>query len=188
MPGRRIIGVDIGGTKLLAGAVDDELSVHHRVQRAVAGLDLSTLLDVAVGAVEEARAAVGGEVDAVGFGIPSLIDQRTRRAVMTVHLPLIDMPFADIMAERLGVPVFVENDANLAALAEHRVGSARGFSEVVMLTVGTGIGGGLILRDELYRGSVGAGGELGHIVIDMDGPPCQGNCPKSRLPGSARLG
>ena len=81
------------------------------------------------------------------------------------------------MAERLGLPVFVDNDANMAALAEHRAGAARGTSEAVMLTIGTGIGGGLILRGELYRGAIGAAGELGHMVIDKDGPPCQGNCP-----------
>ncbi len=81
------------------------------------------------------------------------------------------------MSERLGMPVFVDNDANMAVLAEHRAGAARGADDVVMLTIGTGIGGGLVLGGELYRGSVGAGAELGHTVIDMDGPRCQGNCP-----------
>jgi glucokinase len=75
------------------------------------------------------------------------------------------------------LPVFVDNDGNVAALAEHRAGAARGASEVVLLTIGTGIGGGLILRGEPYRGGIGAGAELGHLVIDMDGPRCQGNCP-----------
>jgi glucokinase len=96
---------------------------------------------------------------------------------MAVNLPLRDVPFAAIMQERLGLPVFVDNDANLAALAEHRAGAALGTREAVVLTVGTGIGGGLILGGELYRGAVGAAGELGHIVIEQDGPPCQGNCP-----------
>jgi glucokinase len=177
MPGRRTIGVDMGGTKLLAGAVDTKLSVHRRVQRSVGGLDQSSLLDVVVDAVEEARASAGGEVEAVGFGIPALIDQRARRAVISVHLNLAGLPFADLMAERLGLPVFVDNDANVAAIAEHRAGAARGCSEAVIVTLGTGIGGGLILRGELYRGALGAGGELGHMVIDMDGPPCHGNCP-----------
>jgi glucokinase len=81
------------------------------------------------------------------------------------------------MTERLGLPVFVDNDANMAALAEHRAGAARGCSEVVLLTIGTGIGGGLILRDELYHGAIGSAAELGHVVIDENGPPCQGNCP-----------
>jgi glucokinase len=177
MPGRRTIGVDMGGTKLLAGAVDSELSVHHRVQRSMNRLDQSYLLDVVVEAVEETRAGAGGDVDAVGFGIPSLIDQRTGNAVIAVNLPLKNVMFADVMAERLDLPVFVDNDANCAVRAEHRAGAARGCNEVVLLTIGTGIGGGLILRGEPYRGSVGAAAELGHVVIDLNGPPCQGNCP-----------
>jgi glucokinase len=157
--------------------VDAGLGVHHRVQRSVAGLDQAALLDIAVEAVNEARKSAGAEVGAVGFGIPCLMDQRTGIGVVAVNLPLKDVPFADVMAERLGLPVFVDNDANVAALAEHRAGAARGTSEAVVLTIGTGIGGGLILRGELYRGAVGAAAELGHMVIDMDGPPCQGNCP-----------
>ena len=167
----------MGGSKLLAGAVDTELSVHHRAQRNLTGLDQTALLDAAVDAVEEARALAGGEVEAVGFGIPALIDQRTGRAVIAVNLRLRDILFGEVMTERVGLPVFVDNDANMAALAEHRAGAAFGCSEVVVLTIGTGIGGGLILGGELYRGSIGAGAELGHMVIEMDGPPCQGNCP-----------
>jgi len=178
MPGpSRVIGVDLGGTKLLAGVLDDEFSVHYRTQRTVAGLDAKGLLDASVDAVHEALAAGGDEAEAVGFGIPCLIDQRTGVGVMAVNLPLNDVPFGAIMEERLGLPVFVDNDANLAALAEHRAGAAAGSREAVVLTIGTGIGGGLILGGELYRGSVGAAGELGHLVIEQDGPPCQGNCP-----------
>jgi glucokinase len=177
MPGRRTIGVDMGGTKLLAGAVDDGLRVHHRAQRSLTGLDQSAVLDVALDAVQETREAADGEVDAVGFGIPSLIDQRSGIAVIAVNLQLADIPFADVMAERLGLPVFVDNDGNATALAEHRAGAAKGVSDAVILTIGTGIGGGLILRDEVYRGAIGSGAELGHMVIEMDGPPCQGVCP-----------
>ncbi len=177
MPTPRTIGVDMGGTKLLAGAVDRSLGVHHRTQRTLKGLDQSALVDTAVDAVQEAREAAGGDVAAVGFGIPSLIDQRTGIAVVAVNLSLVDIPFADIMAERLGLPVFVDNDGNAAVIAEHRAGAARGSNEVVMLTIGTGIGGGLILRGRPYRGAIGSGAELGHVVIDMNGPPCQGNCP-----------
>ena len=172
-----MIGVDMGGSKLLAGAVDTGLAVHHRAQRTLTGLDQAALLDIAVDAVNETRRGAGGEVIGVGFGIPSLIDQRTGRAVVSINLDLGDISFEDVMRERLGLPVFVDNDANMAALAEHRGGAALGCREVVLLTIGTGIGGGLILRDELYRGAIGAAAELGHMVIDEDGPPCQGNCP-----------
>jgi glucokinase len=177
MPGRRTIGVDMGGTKLLAGAVDTGLSVHYRAQRTLTGLDQSAVLDTTVQAVQEVRQEAGDEIAAVGFGIPCLMDQRSGRGVVAVNLPLADIPFGAIMAERLGLPVFVDNDANLAALAEHRAGAARGADEALLLTIGTGIGGGMILRGELYHGAVGAAAELGHVVIDKDGPPCQGNCP-----------
>jgi glucokinase len=177
MPARRTIGVDMGGTKLLAGVVDSGLGVHHRAQRTLSGLDQSAVLDMAVEAVGEARESAGAEIAGVGFGIPSLIDQRTGIAVVAVNLALKGVPFADVMAERLGLPVFVDNDANVTALAEHRAGAARGAREAVVLTIGTGIGGGLILRDEVYHGAIGSAAELGHMVIDMNGPRCQGNCP-----------
>jgi glucokinase len=177
MPARRIIGVDLGGTKLLAGAIDSALGVHYRAQRTVTGLGQRALLDLAVDAVTEARQSAGGDVAAVGFGIPCTFDRRTGKAVIGVNTPLADIAFADVMTERLGLPVFVDNDGNAAAIAEHRAGAARGASEAVVLTIGTGIGGGLILRGEPYRGAVGAAGELGHIVIDYNGPKCQGNCP-----------
>jgi glucokinase len=172
-----VVGVDLGGTKVLAGAVDSELNVLHRAQRAAHNLEQPALLDTIMEAVAEVRAAAEAPVEAAGFGIPCLIDQRQGTAVMSVNLPITEMPFRDVMAERLDLPVFIDNDANVAALAEHRWGAAKGTRHSVMLTVGTGVGGGLVLDDELYRGSMGAGAELGHMVIDMDGPRCQGACP-----------
>jgi glucokinase len=172
-----VVGVDLGGTRLRAGAVDRDLAVHHRVVRRAAAREPGELLDLCVEAVDEAREAAGSEVAGVGFGIPSLIDQRRGVAVMAVNLPLLDVRFGDVMTERLGVPVWVDNDANVALLAEHRHGAAAGASEAVMLTVGTGIGGGLVLGGRLYRGATGAAAELGHMVIEADGPRCQGNCP-----------
>jgi glucokinase len=177
MPAECVIGVDLGGTKVLAGVVDRDLNVHNRVYRHVQGLPQRELIETIVAVVEETRAAAEVEVAAVGFGIPSLIDQRTGVATMAVNLPLVDFPFRDVMAERLGLPVHVDNDANMAALAEFRAGAAQGVTDAVLLTIGTGIGGGLILNGELYRGAIGAGAELGHMVIEIDGPPCQGNCP-----------
>jgi glucokinase len=172
-----VVGVDMGGSKLLAGTVDGNLGVWHRARRDIHGLDRDSLLATAVEVVEEVRAGAESPVEGVGFGIPCTIDQRRGVAVQAVNLALADVPFRDLMAERLGLPVFVDNDANAAALAEHRFGAAQGARHSVTLTVGTGIGGGLVLDDRLYRGSVGAGGELGHMVVDLDGPPCQGNCP-----------
>jgi glucokinase len=176
MASRRVIGLDAGGTKLLGGVVDEDGVVHHRVHRLWRGREQQEVLDIIVEAVEEARSAAP-DAAALGIGLPSLIDQRSGVSVMSVHLPLDDLPARDLLSERLGLPVFLDNDANAAALAEHRLGAARGASHAILLTLGTGIGGGLVLGGELYRGSVGAGAELGHVVVDIDGPPCQGDCP-----------
>jgi glucokinase len=175
-----VIGVDLGGTKLLAGAVDPELNVHHRATRPARGADHHEVLATVVSAVGEVRDAIeggSGSVDAVGIGIPCLIDQRRGIAVTSTHLPLVGVPFRDLVAERLGLPVYVDNDANAAMLAEWRFGAARGARDAALLTIGTGIGGGLVIGGALQRGSQGAGAELGHMVVQADGPRCNGSCP-----------
>ncbi len=175
-----VIGVDLGGTKLLAGAVDPALDVHHRATRPARAQTAAEIVDRVVAVVEEVRDSVQSDGLAVlgaGFGIPCLLDRTRGLAVTAVNLPLVDVPFADLMSERLDLPVFVDNDANAAMLAEWRFGAARGARDAALLTIGTGIGGGLVVNGEMARGSLGAGAELGHMVIEADGPRCQGNCP-----------
>lgn len=176
MPPRRVIGIDAGGTKLLGGVVDEDLVVHHRVRRTWRGADRGETLDILTDAVEEIRAAAQ-DVEAVGFGIPSLVDARTGGSVWSNHLPIADVPFRDLVSERLGLPVAVDNDANVAALVEQRHGAARGCRHAVMLALGTGIGGGLVLDGKVYRGAHGFAAELGHMVVDHDGEDCPGRCP-----------
>jgi glucokinase len=176
MPPRRVIGIDAGGTKLLGGVVDEQLVVHHRVRRTWRGADRGETLGLFVDAVEEVRAAAP-EVEAVGFGIPSLVSPERGVSTWSNHLPLDDVPFRDLMSERLGLPVFVDNDSNLALLAEHRRGAARGARHALMVALGTGIGGAIVIDGKLYRGAGGSAGELGHMVVDMHGPDCPGNCP-----------
>ncbi len=172
-----MIGADLGGTKLLAGAVGADFEVVHRTNRPVLGLDQDGLVQMVADAVEEIRTAVPHRIDAVGFGIPCTFDSRTGIAVQAVNLPLRDIAFGEVMVERLGLPVVVDNDANCAVLCEARIGAGMGCSEVVLLTLGTGIGGGLYLRDEVYRGWLGGGAEMGHMIVEINGRPCQGNCP-----------
>jgi glucokinase len=169
----RTIGVDVGGTKILAGVVD-------RAGRIVRSHEAPTPLASQAALLEALEAAVVAlvepDVAAVGFGIPSTIDQRTGVAVSSVNIPLADIDLPGWMRERLGLPVGVDNDANAAALAEWAHGAGRGTRYMAMLTLGTGVGGGLILDGRPYRGAIGAGAELGHMVLDLDGPPCQGAC------------
>jgi glucokinase len=168
-----VIGVDVGGTKLLAGAVARDGSVSRRREvRTPTGSEeeLLAALD------ELVESLVRDDVGALGFGLPATIDQRAGEAVQAVNIPLTDVPFRDRFAARFSLPVGVDNDANAAAIAEWQVGAGRGTQHMVMLTLGTGVGGGLILDGRPYRGAVGAAAELGHIVVEFDGRPCQGLC------------
>ncbi len=176
MPPRRVIGIDAGGTKLLGGVVDDQMVVHHRVHRTWRGADRQETLDIFTDAVEEVRAA-SPDVEAIGFGIPALVEWEAGVSRWSNHLPLDGVPFRDLMSERLGLPVLVDNDGNASMLAEARSGAAAGARHAVMISLGTGIGGGLWLNGEVYRGSTGVGAEMGHAVLKLHGPECPGDCP-----------
>jgi glucokinase len=170
---KRVIGVDLGGTKILAGVVDRDGTVERRRELPTPLDSQDELLGGLASAVEDVLA---DDVAAIGFGIPSTIDQRSGKAVTSVNIPLADLDLRAWMRDRFGLPVGIDNDANAATLAEWAYGAGRGTRHMVMLTLGTGVGGGLILDGKPYRGAIGAGAELGHMVIDIDGPPCQGAC------------
>jgi len=171
------VGVDLGGTNLRCAVADDRGELLHEAAETVAGLTQEQLIEAIARLVGEAVAARPGAVG-VGVGVAATIDYARGVTVRAPNLPFADgLSVRKLLAARVALPVTVDNDANLAALAEHRFGAARGMRDAVLITIGTGIGGGLILDGELYRGSSGAGAELGHTTIDLDGPPCQGNCP-----------
>jgi glucokinase len=167
------IGVDLGGTKILAGIVDHEGKVVRRHER-------PTPQDSQEHVLAELEAAVAELIDdsvaAVGFGAPSPIDQARGVVVRCVNLPLENAPLRDRMHERFGVAVGLDNDANAAAIGEWRAGAGRGEDDLVMLTLGTGVGGGVVSGGKPFRGRNGAGAELGHVVIVHGGRPCQGAC------------
>jgi glucokinase len=165
----RVIGVDVGGTKILAGVLDPDGTVLERREVPTPTASQDGLLDALAASVQ---ALPRDGVQAVGFGVPSRIDQRTGVALGAVNIPLRDVPFRDLMRERLGLPVGVDNDANLAAYAEWRLGAGRGTGSMLMLTLGTGIGGGVIIDGRPFRGWA----ELGHVVVVADGDSCQGAC------------
>jgi glucokinase len=175
--GNFTIGVDLGGTKVLAGAVDPDLGIRSRARREVAGLGRQDLLDVILSAIEEARVGIEGEPAAVGIGVPSTFDHSVGRVVRSTHLPLEDVAIEDLLAERVGLPVAADNDATCAALAEHRAGAAVGAANAVVMTLGTGIGAGIVMDGKLRRGSHGAAGELGHIPVEPAGLRCGPGCP-----------
>jgi len=174
-----VIGVDLGGTKLMGGLFgpDDRLVSRERIE--VAGLDSDGLVDALAEMVTTLAAQSDEPVVAAGFGIPTTIDQRTGVAVVAANLPIANLPLRDLLRERTGIEVFLDNDANVAALAEQRRGAGAGVTDdLLMVTLGTGFGGGIVAGGRILRGAIGAGAELGHMSIDYDGPPCVApNCP-----------
>ena len=170
MDGTQVIGVDVGGTKILAGIVGRDGQMARRRENSTPLGSQSELLAGIDNAVEE---MLEEDVAALGFGLPSPIDQRTGRAMQAVNIPLDDsIDFRARMAERFGLPVGIDNDANAAAYAEFQFGAGRDVRTMVMLTLGSGCGGGVVIEGELYRGWA----EFGHMVIEYDGLPCQGTC------------
>jgi glucokinase len=168
-----VIGVDVGGTKMNAALVSRDGRFEGAVTRPTPQGSQEEFLAGLEAIVEEVR---DGEAAALGLGLPSTIDQRGGRVVSSVNIPLVDVDVRSRMRERFGLPVGLDNDANAAAIAEWKIGAGRGASDMIMLTLGTGIGGGLILGGRPFRGASGAGAELGHVVIDYEGAECGGAC------------
>jgi glucokinase len=166
-----VIGLDVGGTKILGGVVDGSgsLGETHEVPTDVSSAEalLASLEAVVAELLDDDRHAA-----ALGFGFPSRIDQRTGRIVASVNIPFENLDVRGPLFERFGLPVGIDNDGNAAAIAEWRAGAGRGVDDMVMLTIGTGVGGGLILGGRPYRGATGVGAELGHMVIEFDGIEC----------------
>ena len=172
LAGQAVIGVDVGGTKVLAAVVSRDGSLGPQTESPTDVSSEGAFLAQLDGLVDELRRD-HPDVAAIGFGLPSRIDQRRGRAVASVNVPLQHVEFRDRMRERHGLPVGIDNDANAAAIAEWQSGAARGADHVVMLTLGTGVGGGLVLGGRPYRGATGSGAELGHVVVELDGRLCR---------------
>ena len=169
MDGKRVIGVDLGGTKILAGVVaaDGTVERHRETMTPLESQD-----ELLLGLDDAVRELLDDRVVALGFGVPSRIDRQSGRLQGSVNIPLGELDLRARMQERFVLPVAVENDANSATYAEFRAGAGRDVQTMVMLTLGTGVGGGVAIDGELYRGWA----EFGHIVIEFDGVPCQGSC------------
>ena len=167
-----VLGVDVGGTKVAVAAVDGVTAQRAMQEPTVTG-PTGALLDgleaTVRGVIEQS-----GEPEAIGVGVPSQIDYATGTVETSVNIPLTGVPLREELGRRFGVPVFVDNDANCAALAEAHI---LGEDNLLMLTLGTGVGGGVVIAGVTFRGAHGLGAELGHFTLNPDGPPCPGNCP-----------
>ena len=184
------VGVDVGGTKVAAGVVDEAGTILARTRRPTPPSARPTdVEDVIASCVDELRAS--HEVGAVGIGAAGFIDADRARVLTSPNLPSWrDEPLRDAVSARVGLPVVVENDANAAAWAEHRFGAGRGEPDLVVVTVGTGIGGGIVLGGRLYRGRFGIGAEFGHQQVVAGGRRCgcgQRGCWEQYCSGRALL-
>lgn len=179
MTGRPILygALDLGGTKLRGLVADPEGRVlGEEIRLSHAGEGVEVVVDRMVGALEAAldQAGVGvADLKAVGVASPGAVDVGRGVVPGAPQLPgWHEVPLREIMSRRLGLAVHLENDATAAAMGEHAFGGGRGTQHMLYLTVSTGVGGGIIIDGKLYRGASGAAGELGHITIDPNGPPC----------------
>ena len=160
-----VIGVDLGGTKVIVACLrGNQLS--ESLLEPTDRTASTPLIDQLVAMVNRIRS---DDLTAVGIGVPSVVEFETGRVISSVNIPLTDVPLRQVLGERLGVPVFVDNDATVAALAEAHDSEMRLVAQnLVMITIGTGVGGGIVLGGRIYRGATGGAGELGHTIVGLD--------------------
>jgi glucokinase len=166
---RSAIGIDIGGTKVAALRVAEDGDVLDRRERPTPADDVAATVET-VSELAAELAAAGGE--AIGVGAAGMVDFAAGVLRYAPNLAWREIPLRDLLSERTGLPCVVDNDANVAAWGEYRFGAARGYRHVLAVTVGTGIGGGIVADGELFRGAHGFAAEIGHIIVEPDGPPC----------------
>jgi glucokinase len=177
---RFVLGIDIGGTNLVVGSVSEDGSVLHAMQseptHAEAGATavLDRLVALAERVIAQTRREIpGANIVGVGIGAPGPLDTKSGIVLLTPNLGWVNMPLRQIIRDRLGLPAMLDNDANCAVLGEWWVGAARGARHAIGITIGTGIGGGLVLDGKLYHGASDVAGEIGHATIDTEGRRCK---------------
>ncbi|MFH7324724.1 ROK family glucokinase [Aeromicrobium sp. JJY06] len=171
MAERLAVGIDVGGTKIAGGVVDEDGRILARSRRATPSTDPSAVLDAIADLVEEFRDQY--VVRAVGVGAAGYVDVTGSTVVFSPHLAWRNEPLRDAVVRRTGLPVLVDNDANAAGWAEWRFGAAQNLPDVVLVNLGTGIGGAMVLDGKLYRGHSGMAGEFGHQRVVDEGRPCE---------------
>jgi len=172
-----VVGIDVGGTHIQLGLFDEEKCVADKEFLTDKEIGAEELMDRLANQVKKLVANEGltlSDILGVGAAFPSYMDQEKGLCVETSNImSLNDVPVRDMLSQRLGLPVFVDNDGNLAAMAEHEYGAGRGYDNLIYAELSTGIGGGLILNGKLYHGMHGMAGEIGHMLIsDSIGYPC----------------
>ncbi len=170
------LGIDLGGTNIVASVVDNDYNILSTAKRKTncprpAEEIVDDIAAVALEAIEKAGISVE-EIEAAGVGSPGAIDPVNGIVCYSNNIGFTDLPLADMLKTRTGIDFYIENDANAAAYGEFLAGAGKGTKDFIMITLGTGVGGGVIVNGKIYSGCNGAGAELGHTVIAMDGEVC----------------
>ncbi|GAA3535551.1 ROK family glucokinase [Aeromicrobium panaciterrae] len=171
MSDKLAIGIDIGGTKIAAGVVDEDGRIVSRVKRETPTTEAPAVIDAIAEITEEFRRE--HHITAVGIGAAGFVDATQSTVLFAPHLAWRNEPLRDSVARRTGLPVMVDNDANASGWAEWRFGAAQGEADLVLITLGTGIGGALVIDGQPYRGKFGIAGEFGHMQVVPGGRPCE---------------
>jgi len=167
------VGIDVGGTRIAAGLVERKGRVLKDAKRLTPKTGPFAVVDAIADLAEEVLVgAHTSEVAGIGIGLPAQVDFLKQSVEFCTNLPLAGVDVRSLAMSRIKHEVTIDNDGHLAALGESRFGAAQGVRDFLMITLGTGVGGGMFLDGESYRGSRGLGGEIGHTVVDLDGPPC----------------
>lgn len=166
------IGIDIGGTKIAGALVDAEGRITHSERVATPADDTTAIIEATAELITTLTEAADGDVAGVGIACAAFVDARAGHVWFAPNLPWRDLDLAAEVGSRVGREVIVENDANAAAWGEYRFGAGSDCDDMLLVTVGTGVGGGCINDDHLIRGAFGIGGEIGHVVLDPSGPRC----------------
>lgn len=168
-----VVAVDIGGTKLLVSVVSTDGEIILKILKNTPKT-VTEIVDLIIGLTEKAVSQTGKKVSGIGLAVAGLVDYGSGIIVSSPNLPLTAVNLRDLIGARIGLPVYIDNDGNLAAMGEKVKGAAGDLDDFIVLTLGTGIGGGIFIGGRLYRGAFGTAGEIGHMVIAADGPKC--NC------------
>ena len=166
------IGIDIGGTTVKGGVFDDGRLIYENSVPTDAEEELADLIDGFVERLVSGASKVFSEIAGVGVGCPGVIDSENGTVVFAANLRLKNYPLGKLLAEKLGIPVRLCNDANAAALGEAKAGAGKDYEDSITVTLGTGVGGGIVIGGKLYEGYKSAGAEIGHMVIERGGDKC----------------
>jgi len=173
VPTALAIGIDVGGTKMAAGLVDADGQILHRLRAPTPARDPEQIVRVTAGIVETLRRHAPASVVGVGLAVPGQYDRHDGVFVRIANLALRGFPFRERLTDAIDLPIEIENDTNAAAYGEWSGGSGRGCQDFAFVAIGTGIGAGIVLDGHLLRGAHGSAGEIGHTVVEKDGPRCR---------------